>query len=139
MTTPGQSFTARGSASGKIAPSPAPAAVATAVAPAPELPLAVVAAQHPELFTTNQAPVLLQLSEAFLAATSEAGAVDAPGAPPATSAAPASNAERWVDAQTASDERFSSMFGYTAFNAMQLQRARETMSEALSRQVPTTP
>lgn len=90
------------------------------------LPLAVVAAAYPQSFTAEQKQVLLQLGESFLAATA---------APPVVSPTEALNektltpAERWLVQTMESDERFKAMFGYEAFNAMQLQRAREAYEE----------
>jgi hypothetical protein len=69
---------------------------------------------------------LVQLGESFLTETS-------PMSPNAVTAVVASPdltpAERWAMSAEASDERFKAMFGYQAFNAMQLQRAREAYAE----------
>lgn len=93
--------------------------------PAQALPLAVVAARHHGVFTPAQTSVLSQLGEEFLATISAAPPVPAatgitPSVSAATDADPA-----WTRAQASSDERFRSMFGYGAFNAMLLERARE--------------
>ncbi|MCS6244266.1 MAG: hypothetical protein H2172_10470 [Opitutus sp.] len=111
------------------------AAVAAVGAPAaaiareqsPPLPLAVVAAAHAQSFTPEQMRALVQLGESFLTETS-------PTSPNAVTAVVASPdltpAERWEISANASDERFKAMFGYQAFNSMQLQRAREAYAEA---------
>ena len=70
---------------------------------------------------------LVQLGESFLTETS-------PTAPNAVTAGAGSPeltpAERWAISTNASDERFQAMFGHQAFNAMQLERAREAYAEA---------
>lgn len=101
-------------------------AVASAREQAPPVPLAVVAAAYPQSFTPEQMRALVQLGESFLTETS-------PMSPNAVTAVVASPdltpAERWAMSAEASDERFKAMFGYQAFNAMQLQRAREAYAE----------
>jgi hypothetical protein len=100
--------------------------VASAREQAPPVPLAVVAAAYPQSFTPEQMRALVQLGESFLTETS-------PMSPNAVTAVVASPdltpAERWAMSAEASDERFKAMFGYQAFNAMQLQRAREAYAE----------
>ena len=104
--------------------------VAIAREQALSVPLAVVAATHPQSFTPEQMRALVQIGESFLTETS-------PTAPNAVTAVVASPdltpAERWTISAEASDERFKAMFGYQAFNAMQLQRAREAYAEAISK------
>ncbi len=93
----------------------------------PPLPLAVVAAAHPQAFTPEQMRALVQLGESFLTETSPAS----PNAVTAVVTSPdPTPAERWEISANASDERFKAMFGYQAFNSMQLQRAREAYAEA---------
>lgn len=93
----------------------------------PPLPLAVVAAAYPQAFTPGQMRVLVQLGESFLNETT-------PTSPNAVSAVVASPeltpAQRWKISANASDDRFKAMFGYQAFNAMQLERAREAYAES---------
>lgn len=100
----------------------------------PELPLAVVAARHPQVFTAPQIASLNRLGEQFLAATAEPEAADAPSpllTPEAEKTAAAADPNRrWRQAQDASDVRFRSMFGYVAYNGMMLERAREAQAGA---------
>jgi hypothetical protein len=102
-------------------------AVAIAREQSPPLPLAVVAAAYPQAFTPGQMRVLVQLGESFLNETT-------PTSPNAVSAVVASPeltpAQRWKISANASDDRFKAMFGYQAFNAMQLERAREAYAES---------
>ena len=110
---------------------PAKMGVATVAAvrqPAPSLPLAVVAAAHPQAFTPEQTHALVQLGESFLAETA------ATSPTPVTTlgdASPALTPEQiWAASTAASDERFKAMFGYEAFNSMQLKRAQDAYAEA---------
>jgi hypothetical protein len=113
-------------ASRSVAAVGAPAA-AIARDQSPPLPLAVVAAAHPQAFTPEQMRALVQLGESFLTETSPAS----PNAVTAVVTSPdLTPAERWEISANASDERFKAMFGYQAFNSMQLQRAREAYAEA---------
>jgi hypothetical protein len=103
----------------------------------PPLPLAVVAAAYPQAFTPEQMRVLVQLGESFLNETSKptpdavTDEVASPGPAPADAkVARRTPAQRWFTSAEASDERFKAMFGYSAFNAMQLARAREAYAEA---------
>jgi hypothetical protein len=105
--------------------------------PVAELPLAVVAIAQAEGFTPEQMRVLIQMGESFLADT-------AAGSPlisltPNGGGAPLTAAEIWEASTRASDERFRAMFGYQAFNAMQLQRARDAYAEAKAQQAISTP
>jgi len=115
-----------------------PSAVSTAAGPVLELPLAVVAAQNPAIIQPGQAAVLERLGNEFLAATEEIpAAANSPGA--ATVTPPATNEARWIDAQRDSDERFKAMFGYDAFNALQIIRAREAYAETQAAQAASAP
>lgn len=109
-------------------------AVVTAVVAAreqvPSLPLAVVAAAHPRAFTPEQMRVLVQLGESFLAETNPASLSAAVASVDNIAVTPE---ERWAISSVDSDDRFSAMFGHQAFNAMQLQRAREAYVEAKAR------
>lgn len=94
------------------------------------LPLAVVAAEHPRVFTAGQTAILSRLGEEFLVATEKASILSerAPAASPA-SAATVADLE-WNRAQVSSDDRFKAMFGYGAYNAMLLERTRESRTVA---------
>lgn len=89
----------------------------------PPLPLAVVAAAYPQAFTPEQMRALVQIGESFLTETSP------PTPDPVTDVVDLTPAERWAVSAEASDERFKAMFGHQAFNAMQLQRARDAYAE----------
>ena len=121
----------RGSTSGRAKPAAVAEVGAPALAIAREqaqpLPLAVVAAAHAQAFTPEQMRALVQLGESFLmetSPTSSSAAIDAIAGSDLTPA------ERWTIRAQASDERFKAMFGYQAFNDMQLKRAREAYAEA---------
>lgn len=92
------------------------------------LPLAVVASAQAQGFTPEQTRLLIQMGESFLAETAAASSLT----PQSLNGGgvPFSPAEIWEASTWASDERFRAMFGYQAFNAMQLLRAREAYAEA---------
>lgn len=127
----GSALPLRGAAGGRANATAVPVvgspAVAIAREQSPPLPLAVVAAAYPQAFTPEQMRVLVQLGESFLTETT-------PTSPNAVTAVVASPeltpAQRWKISANASDDRFKAMFGYQAFNAMQLERAREAYAES---------
>ena len=104
------------------------ATVAAVRQPAPSLPLAVVAAAHPQAFTPEQTHALVQLGESFLAET--AATSPTPVATPGDASSALTPEQIWDASTAASDERFKAMFGYEAFNSMQLKRAQEAYAEA---------
>ena len=101
------------------------------------LPLAVVASAQAQGFSPEQTRVLIKMGEDFLADTAAGSALTL--LVPTAGAAPLTAAEIWAASTRASDERFRSMFGYQAFNAMQLQRARDAYAEAKAQQAISTP
>jgi hypothetical protein len=93
-----------------------------------DIPLAVVAAQHMPALTPAQVESLIQLNESFLAEIPEP-AVDQPPESTRGDVSAIKHERSWRDVQRESDERFKSLFGFTAFNAMQLKRARDASAE----------
>ena len=110
---------------------------AVAIESSAALPLAVVASAHPNGFTPEQMRVLIQMGESFLADTGAGSSLTS--LTPNGGGAPLSAAEIWEASTQASDERFRAMFGYEAFNAMQLQRAREAYAEAKAQRAMASP
>jgi hypothetical protein len=101
------------------------------------LPLAVIASAQAQGFTPEQTRLLIRMGESFLADTAAGSSLTPQNLN--GGGVPFSPAEIWEASTRASDERFRAMFGYQAFNAMQLQRAREAYAEAKAQRSITPP
>ena len=101
----------------QVAPQPAPLPI----------PLAAVGYNPALKLNPRQVTQMVQMGQAFLAATAatpeaapSSASVDTASASPAAAVSPA-----WIAAQEASDERFRAIFGYEAFNAQQILRYQQ--------------
>ena len=96
--------------------------------PAPlPIPLAAVGYNPALKLNPQQVTHMVQMGQAFLAATAatpeatpSSASVDTAVSSPAAAVSPA-----WIAAQEESDERFRAMFGYEAFNAQQILRYQQ--------------
>jgi hypothetical protein len=120
-------------AAGRSVVSDTKAVSASTSAPVLDLPLAVVASQNTQMFQPSQAEALVRMGVDFLNATAEPAPTTA-----GTATQPFSSEVLWIDAQRQSDERFRTLFGDAAFNAMQIKRAQDAYAQTLAAQPAAT-